>query len=230
MASNNDTTIIYYTANHESDAFEQKIRDNILRQSHGMPIISVSQKPIDFGRNICVGNQPFCELNMLRQQLIGLEAADTKFALAAESDVLYPPEYFAFIPPTEDNVYRYTNVWILFPQLSVDHLYEAGHIPNNFDGFWKKRYTEGAQICGREYWIKNLKAILGSNPEWFDDRKHHPKTFFAKDEYSWSSWSPVVSVKTRNGLRKYTATSHVSTNNLEYWGSDDEVRTMLDIN
>jgi len=50
------TTIIYYTANREDERFEQVIRENILRVSEGLPIISVSQKPIDFGQNICVGN------------------------------------------------------------------------------------------------------------------------------------------------------------------------------
>jgi hypothetical protein len=48
-------TIIFYTGNTEKESFEKKVRDNILKVSNGIPIISVSQKPIYFGTNICVG-------------------------------------------------------------------------------------------------------------------------------------------------------------------------------
>ena len=59
----NDVTIIFYTSNDEDESFEKKIRDNILKQSNGIKIISVSRKPIDFGHNICIGEQPVCYTN-----------------------------------------------------------------------------------------------------------------------------------------------------------------------
>jgi hypothetical protein len=44
-------TILYYTSNREDESFEKKIQENILKQTD-LPIISVSQKPINFGKNI----------------------------------------------------------------------------------------------------------------------------------------------------------------------------------
>ena len=48
--------IIYYTSSREDPKFEKMVQDNILSVTD-LPIISVSQKPIDFGKNICVGGQ-----------------------------------------------------------------------------------------------------------------------------------------------------------------------------
>src|ERR1700687_5200912 len=99
----NDVTIIYYSSNHEKPEFEQRIKDNILRVSSGLPIISVTQKPIDFGKNIVVGDVGTSGLNMFRQVQIACRAAKTKFVISAEADCLYPPDYFIFIPK-KDNV------------------------------------------------------------------------------------------------------------------------------
>ena len=66
------TTIIYYTSNRKGERFEKKIRDNILNVCDGMPIVSVSQKPIDFGKNICVGekdNNYWCEFKQIQTGL-----------------------------------------------------------------------------------------------------------------------------------------------------------------
>ncbi len=83
-----------------------------------------------FGLNICIGEQPICYTNCYRQLLIGLKAAKTKFCLACESDVLYPPEYFKFIPPVEDKVYRYTNLYIYW---------------KNKGKFWRKGFQKDAK-------------------------------------------------------------------------------------
>ena len=60
-------TIIYYTANREKESFENKVRENILKVKGDLPVISVSQKPIDFGKNICVGDIGQNYLNAFRQ-------------------------------------------------------------------------------------------------------------------------------------------------------------------
>ena len=211
-----DATIIYYTNNHEDEIFEKKIRDNILKNSGGLPIISVSHKPIDFGKNICVGTQTNCDFNATKQLLIGLKEAKTTFAIAAESDVLYPPEYFSFTPPTLDNVYRYTNVWILYAWVGA----------NTKGRYWKKRLSEGAQMCGREYWINKIETVLdlGGHTEWGTNLTHHPKIFKTLDQYSWSTENPVISFKTTNGLRKYIGTTGISAKELPFWGLSDELR------
>ena len=124
-------TIIYYSANTEDPIFEKKIMDNIKLQAGDLPIISVTRKPVDMGKNICIGEQPICYSNSFKQILIGLKLATTDFCIAAESDVLYPREYFTFIPPLKDKPYRYTNLWVHF---------------DGRDKFWKKKWVEGAQM------------------------------------------------------------------------------------
>ena len=64
-----DKTIIYYTSNQEGSLFEEKIRENILKHKGNLPIISVSQKPMGFGKNICVGDVGHSYLNEFRQIL-----------------------------------------------------------------------------------------------------------------------------------------------------------------
>jgi hypothetical protein len=50
-----DRTILYLTDNAGmEEAMLEKFRKLILRASGDIPIVSVSQKPVDFGHNICV--------------------------------------------------------------------------------------------------------------------------------------------------------------------------------
>ena len=74
-----ETTVVYYTHNQEIPSFEKRIQASILEHKGDLPIISVSQKPIDFGENICVGEQGVNSLNTWRQVLIGCQAAKTRF-------------------------------------------------------------------------------------------------------------------------------------------------------
>lgn len=87
-------TVIYYTSNREEKEFENKVKAKLLEVIGKLPLISVSQKPIDFRKNICVGDVGVCDANLFRQIQIGCEAANTPFVISAETDCLYPPEYF----------------------------------------------------------------------------------------------------------------------------------------
>ena len=214
------TTVVYYTSNKEDEKFESKIRERLLKTIVDLPLISVSQKPIkNFGKNICIGKQPFCDASALRQLLIGLKEAKTEFVIAAESDCLYPPEYFTFVPPTKDNAYRYNNVWLLYSWIGK----------NTRGLFWKKTLTEGAQICGREHWIKEIESALEQTVKL---KLEKPITIFeTKLQYSWGTENPVINIKTDKGLRKYSRVlkedSMTPTDELPYWGKVDKLRKEL---
>jgi len=204
-----DLTILYYTANAEDPVFEQKIIDNLKKQAGDIPIISISRKPIDLGKNICIGEKPICYANSFRQILVGLKEAKTKFCIAAESDCLYPPEYFQFTPPREDRVYRYTNIWIHF---------------DGRDRFWQKRYVEAAQMCGRKYWIKQIERVLNGQEDWKDCQVNPPFIFTTKDKYSWTSNNPILYFKTREGIGFKTGFIQGSKTELPYWGSANKIK------
>jgi hypothetical protein len=204
-----DTTIIYYTANQEDESFESKVRDNILKQKGNLPLISVSRKPIDFGQNICVGEIPVCYSNSFKQLLLGLSAAKTTYCLATESDYLYPPEYFTFHPPTADNVYRYLNLWIYFITRKKA---------------WRKPYVEAAQMCGREFWIKNVERVLNGHRGWEPMPDRLPLIFTTRSLYGWTGANPVLGFKTGHGIHGRTGIiQQESTYDIPYWGTTKDI-------
>jgi hypothetical protein len=201
-----DRTIIYYTANTEG-TLEDKVIDNILKVKGNLPIISVSQKPMELGTNICVGDVGQTYLNAFRQLLIGCEKATTPFVVMAESDCLYPPTgYFDFIPKDINKIYSYNNVWIWY---------------NN--KFHNKGQTQGSMIYGREWLIKFLKECLKGCPEWSRTRVDFP--FFSQDqEFESFTGQPIINIKTGNGVNKKRMPNFYPQDRLEYWGTADEIR------
>lgn len=200
-------TVLYYSANTEDPVFEKKIIDNIKKQAWDLPIISITRKPVDLGKNIVIGDTPVCYSNSFKQILIGLKEATTDFCIAAESDVLYPRDYFTFTPPLKDKPYRYTNLWVHF---------------DGRDWFWKKKWVEGAQMVGREHWIKSIEKILVNPDSW--EPEPFRFIFEEKDEYSWTG-EPVLYFKTRAGIGFKTGyEQETKVRNLPPWGTAWEVK------
>jgi len=209
MKKNPEATIIYYTANVEDEYVESFVKNAILKHNKGKyPIISVSRKPIDFGENICVGETEVSYMSAFKQLLIGLRAANTKFCIAAESDVLYPPEYFDFIPPVDDQAYRGTNIWVFHSWIGK----------GNRNLFWKKAFTEGAQIIGREFWIDKLKWSIDNGGK---------VAFKSRDDFSFKNKNPIVTIKTGHGMKKWTKYSDISSYQIPFWGSTDFLRKKI---
>jgi len=212
----NNATIVYYSSNMEDPNFENRIKETILKNCGNLSIISVTQKPINFGKNICVGdNIGVSGFNLFRQVQIGCEEAKTQFVISAEADTLYPPDYFEFIPPKEDVCYRNSNLYVM---------------PDLRDYYFKK--SEGAthaQIVGREYYIEKLKELFKDAPQWSIEEKNFPKErhrkedIFDKIEY-WETENPVVQIKTGDSLRYYTHSERIPINSLKYWGNGKTLR------
>jgi len=210
-------TILYYTSNREDESFEKKIRSILLKINNDRyPIISISQKPIDLGRNICVGDVGVSDHNIYRQIQIGCQEAKTPFIISAEADNLYPHDYFNFIPEKIDVVCRYKNIWILKYWRTV---------------FVRKPWCEGAQIIGREYYLDLIEKELAGKPQWLDG--HYPTNPFRYLNRGWDYYGteiPVISFKTGKGLRSNTWTTNSDyTRILPYWGSVSTVRRKLRI-
>jgi hypothetical protein len=200
-------TIIYYTSNHEDPLFEQKIIQHLLANKGDLPIISVSQKPMDLGQNICVGDIGLSYLSEYKQILAGCKLAKTDYVITAESDYLYAPDYFQLVPAGE-NIYRYDDIWImwLFDKKGSFHR--------------KAKYSEGAQIVKRDYFIKILEKYV-NHP----DPNHSP---YYKQPWSYlHGENPCISFKTGNGVGKHTGIRYEPENvrkDLPYWGNIDKLR------
>ena len=211
----NDRTICYYSANTEDPAFEQRIIDDLKKKAGDIPIVSVSHKPMDLGTNICVGeDKPFSYTSEWKQVLIALKAAKTKFVIAAESDCLYPPEYFTFTPPEERMIYQYDNIWMVWKY---------------HNAFWKKTgHCEGAQMCGREYWIERLEPLLPKDWTPLPRKKANVlvRRIFPERKY-WTG-DPVISFKTRDGMScRTTFDGESKTKELPPWGAIEEVKQIF---
>lgn len=205
-------TIIYYTANREDPAFEQKIIDNIKANRGDVPVISVSQKPLDFGENICVGDVGFSYQNEFRQIYLGAKKATTPFIIFTESDVLYPPDYFKFVPPNENDCYRNDNVWMVWNDGSK----YAYH----------KRYSDGATICGRELFIREFEKFYAEFPEWSVGKPLKRKGPLSRYQRTMFSSQPCISFKTGNGMA-WSATiinEEQPQETLPYWGSVEKLK------
>lgn len=149
-----DLTVVYYTSNREHPVFEDNIRKALLESIGSIPLISVSQEPIDLGHNICIGRQVPCSVNAFRQFQIGAAAAKTRYVCAAEADFLYPPEHFQFIPREDDVVYVSSNLYML----SCMHKRSRSFVP--------KRPTEGAIMSNRDHLIKLIDRQLSGVGLW----------------------------------------------------------------
>ena len=100
--------IIYYTDNQVPFKLGHLCRQQILKA--GLPIVSASLKPMNFGKNIVLGI-PRGYLAYHKQILAALEALDTDIVFFCEHDVFYHPSHFDFTPEKKDVYYYNFNWW-----------------------------------------------------------------------------------------------------------------------
>lgn len=94
-----DLTIIYYSSNYLEDKnpyFLANTKKQLIDSAHGLPIVSVTQRPIEIGKNICIGDIGRSHLNIYRQILMGAKEATTTWVGMAEDDILYSAEHWNF--------------------------------------------------------------------------------------------------------------------------------------
>ncbi len=100
--------IVYYTDNRCDKTVWTAVQKQL--KPCGLPIVSVSLEPIDFGENI-VFNGKRGRLTMFKQILAGLENSRSDIIFFAEHDVLYHPSHFEFAPSKKNAFYYNENRW-----------------------------------------------------------------------------------------------------------------------
>lgn len=209
-----DLTIIYYTSNCEKPEFEERIRQTLLETIGDLPLISVSQKPINFGKNICVGDVGLSAQNAWRQFQIGAMEAKTKFVCSGEDDVLYAPDFFDFIPPEE-------NAWYI-----AHPMYVLWNLRGKKRAFGlKQQGSESAVIVGREYLIGMIEELLEGHGEgkWKKEPELHgsiPLLFKNANLKHFTTSVPSVTFKTEEDMHRRTFFKRGSiTREIPYWGN-----------
>ena len=156
----NDITLIYYTDHTLESEFEKRCQEELIKAAQGKRIISISQKPMTFGDNICLGEIGRSHLSLFKQALAGVKEAKTKYVAMVEHDCMYTPEHFEWIPP-DDKVFWYNiNHW--FVQL------ETGVYS------YQRRKPMSQLICTREMFIPAVEEKILMLETGFEIRKGQP--------------------------------------------------------
>lgn len=209
-----NVAIVYVSSNKENPEFERRTREDLIEKAKDLPIIAVTQKQVELretDKNVVVGDVGASGFNFCRQVLMACENTDADVVISAESDCLYPPEYFDYRPERLDIPYRNTNLY-------VQH-YRNYH-------FFKKKSGTWAQVVGREFYMERLKYLLEGQPQWSTEMKNFPKEIkkklFNKFAYFHTEY-PCLSFKTGKGMRHYSVTDRVPVTELPYWGDTKKI-------
>lgn len=195
------STVIYTTANIEDHTFEKNIRQNLLNQSGGLKIISVSRLKTKFGNyRITVGKKtPINPTAFFKQILRGLKKVKTKYVFVTKADCLYPPAYFEFIPPNDDRIYVYKNCYSLTEK------------------FWLKEYSNGT-ICA------NTKYLFDAITEFLKNPKSSPNF-----DHNWTGDLSVINIVTKNSQRRFpkVVKNTIPRTSLPYWGDAKTIKSEI---
>jgi hypothetical protein len=102
--------LCFYTDNKIEPTILNVVKIRLQASMNSHKLVTVSQKPLDFGENIVMELQRG-HLAMAKQQLAGLEALNVDVVFMVEHDILYPPCHFDFMPPKKDVFYYNLNWW-----------------------------------------------------------------------------------------------------------------------
>ncbi len=211
--------IIYYTDNRLDEKIMKKCQEQIKKS--GLPIVSVSLQPINFGENIVLPLKR-SPLTMFKQILAGLEKINTEVVFLCEHDILYHPSHFQFRPPKKDVYYYNMNTW----QLRASD----GHAVY-FD--CKKL----SQLCAdRKFLIEHYKkrvALVEKN----DNGGFHRRMGFEPGTHNrdervddfkaegWRSEFPNVDIKHGKNLTeaRWSTSEFRSQKNCQNWQESDEI-------
>jgi hypothetical protein len=202
--------IVYYTNNNLEPKIDKAVQEHL--KATGLPIVSASLKPMDFGTNVHVPEDTKY-LGMFKRILAALEASTSEVVFFCEHDVLYPKSHFNFTPPSKDKFFYDLSWW----KIRKDGL--AVH--------WDAVQVSGL-CCYRDLAIKFYKERVASfDPENFD-RKFEP-TVDTEFE-TWRAPEPHIDIRHETNLtynkfklehfrKKETAVNFVSTtiDKIEGW-------------
>ena len=173
-------SIIYYSDSRLEPRIAVPVREQLLKI--GLPIVSATLEPLDFGKNIHV-NEERSYLTMFHQILACLEESDADIVYHCEHDNLMHPSHFDFTPPKKNVFYYDLNWWKV-----------------RSDGFaihWDAEQVSG--LCyyrelGIEYYRKRIENF---DPDNFD-RKFEPMS--GEGSKDWWAKYPSIDIRHRQNL------------------------------
>jgi len=222
----NDLTIIYYTDNHLPSRFAWSVRAELwtVAEQLRLPVVSVSQHPLSFGTNLCVGDIGRSYRSIIRQILIGCIATDRPYVALCEHDVLYPAAHFAMRPDRGA---------VLFDQNRCHALIDAGVYRPNVGGR-SMQLLIGDRATLVEHFAAKLNRVT-SERQWhrvFEPGKEEARLGLPQIPAMMQDRTgpPIVNIINHGGnygLRKPARGSSV--NALHPWGTIEDLKCRLHI-
>lgn len=184
-----DLTLLLATANVMPEKTAKKIRDYVIEVTENQyPIISVSQEPIDFGKNMCLGRIGVSKYNEFLQILLGAKQVQTKYVAVIDDDALYSPDHFKFRPP--DDVFAYEiNYW--FAQTGKDYYWRASDF-NSRGGMWGCITTTSLLVHNLETRYKLYPDDKNLPPFWGEPGGHDKQFGMENRKMRFESATPSV--------------------------------------
>ena len=189
-------SIIYYTTNDLDKTITEMVRKRILES--GLPIVSCSLEPINFGKNIVLDLEPG-PTTMVRQIIAALEASEGEYVFFCEHDVLYHPSHFEFTPPDKNIFYYNTNVWRWDYEgtkvITYDHLRSVSGLcvsRNKALVHYRKRLATILE--------KGFDKLPGKNPSWARKMGYEPGEKTGEVVGEWKSEYPNIDIRHRKTL------------------------------
>lgn len=175
--------IIFFTDNRLDERIAYEVQKQLL--TIGLPIVSASLKPMDFGTNIHLPLERGYE-TYFKQILAALEASTADIIFFCEHDVLYPKEHFDFTPP-HTNVFYYDHNWVKV------------RLPDLLSARWSADQVSGL-VAYREVLLDHYRKIVASYSDKDFNRKFEPGS--GLNSKSWKSPVPTVDIRHWGNLTK----------------------------
>jgi len=216
-------SIIFYTANKTSNYFFENVKKQLLKAAGEIPIISISQKPINLGKNICCGEIGQSQINIYKQALLGAKKAKTKYIALCEDDVLYSAEHFNYIPKEWTFAYD-RNIWNLYTWTKPPVFSWKGR--RNLNGLIceKDLFTEAMEERFVKYNEKNFPEHLFGEPSKYERQLK----VTVRDWEFYYSKEPSIAFShptelSYSGLGKRKKIGEQSTTELDFWGKAENI-------
>ena len=202
--------IIYYTNNKCDKVIMDSVIKRLKKICTDMEIISVSHKPINFGKNI-VMDLPSEAQSIFKQIYRGLQESKADIVYLTEHDVLYHSSHFEFKPRFKDHFCYNQNVW------QVDA--ETGQ------ALWRRSKRTSQLVIYRntliEYFDKLFKRIaqggykagLGVSP-----MTHRIRGIRSHGLREFRSEYPNIDIRHKNNFSNFIRTDEKLVDSLPYWG------------
>lgn len=221
-----DISVVFYTANVIPEPFAHSMRKNLLFAINGLPLISVSKKPMDFGENIVV-DLPRSHLNIYRQALIGAKKAQTKYIAMAEDDVLYTKEHFDY--RSSEGKFAYN--------LAAWNLFTWSH-PPVFNHKSPVRRNLFSLVCERDLFIEAMEERFAKYPDdskvdlsiWAEPAKYERQlgVTVRESEEFYSDPPLIVFIHETglayNNLGERKKMGQYKAYDIPYWGAAEQIR------